>query len=37
MTESDMERLKAKVFEVMRAPLAKKFPEYFPEKSEKGA
>lgn len=31
MTEADMESLKAKVYQVMREPLAKKFPEYFNE------
>ncbi len=34
MTEADMETLKSKVYEVMKAPLSKKFPEYFPEDKE---
>ncbi len=33
MTENDMEALKAKVYQVMKAPLAKKYPEYFQDKS----
>lgn len=31
MTEADMEELKAKVYQVMKAPLAQKFPQYFKE------
>jgi len=31
MTEADMESLKAKVYQVMKSPLAEKYPEYFNE------
>jgi len=35
MTEADMETLKAKVYKVMKDPLAAKFPEYFQDQAEK--